>query len=249
MNKLETTDWIILNNIIYTIHTSDNFDEMRLKLLEELKPVMDYDSADFFLASREEEHFLCRPVTYNCETDLTGIYEELDYSRGMMLNGKTQVYRATDIVAEEDRGESDFYRKVLIPNNWNYALQIIIARHKRFLGVITFYRATEKEDFQHEDVFVLDMLKDHLAYRMEKHILGMDTTLEKLTISDTISKYDLSKRESTVLKELMSGKSNNDICEELFITANTLKKHILNIYRKLGIKNRVQLFKMVRENE
>ena len=39
------------------------------------------------------------------------------------------------------------------------------------------------------------------------------------------------------------------ICDELVITPNTLKKHILNIYRKLGIKNRVQLFKMVREFE
>ena len=47
----------------------------------------------------------------------------------------------------------------------------------------------------------------------------------------------------------MSGKNNTEICDELFITANTLKKHILNIYRKLGIKNRVQLFKMVKEKE
>ena len=39
------------------------------------------------------------------------------------------------------------------------------------------------------------------------------------------------------------------IADELVITPNTLKKHILNIYRKLGIKNRVQLFKMVREFE
>ena len=31
------------------------------------------------------------------------------------------------------------------------------------------------------------------------------------------------------------------------ITNNTLKKHILNIYKKLHIRNRTQLFKMVRE--
>ena len=96
---------------------------------------------------------------------------------------------------------------------------------------------------------ILDMLKDHLAYRLEKYTLGMESSEEKLTISEAIANYDLSKREAIVLKELMSGKENTVICEELFITTNTLKKHILNIYRKLGIKNRVQLFKMIKEKE
>ena len=47
----------------------------------------------------------------------------------------------------------------------------------------------------------------------------------------------------------MDGRDNAAICEELAISVNTLKKHILNIYRKLGIKNRVQLFKMIKEKE
>lgn len=249
MRKLETNDWIVLNNIIYKIHTTDNFDEMRHELLEQLKMVLDYDSADFFLASKEEGHLLCKPVTYNCDVDLSEMYENLDYSRGIMLSGKTLIYRATDIMSDEARVETDYYKKVYKPNSWHYALRIIIARHKRFLGTITFYRTIGKENFHYDDIFILDMLKDHLAYRIEKYVLGIESAIEKLTISETIVKYDLSKREATVLKQLMSGRDNNDICEELYITSNTLKKHILNIYRKLGIKNRVQLFKMVRENE
>ena len=47
----------------------------------------------------------------------------------------------------------------------------------------------------------------------------------------------------------MQGKDNHTICEELSISVNTLKKHILNIYRKLGIRNRVQMFKMIKEKE
>ncbi len=73
--------------------------------------------------------------------------------------------------------------------------------------------------------------------------------MEKMTIPEAIIKYGLTKREAMVLKELMLGKDNNAICEELIITINTLKKHILNIYRKMEIKNRVQLFKLVKEKE
>ena len=89
----------------------------------------------------------------------------------------------------------------------------------------------------------------HLAFRLEQHYKTGDPDYEKLTVSETVAKYDLTRREHTILKLLMSGKDNNEICEELVIAPNTLKKHILNIYRKLGINNRVQLFKSVKEFE
>ncbi len=34
-----------------------------------------------------------RPVMYNCDSNLSEEYEELDYSRGIMLSGKSLIYR------------------------------------------------------------------------------------------------------------------------------------------------------------
>ncbi len=249
MRKLETNDWILLNNIIYKIYTTERFDDMRYELLEQLKMVLDYDSADFYLASKEEGRLLCNPVTYNCDMDLSEMYEDLDYSRGIVASGKMLIYRETDIISDEARVETDYYKKVYKPNNWHYALQIVIARHKKFLGAITFYRTIGKEDFHYDDIFVLDILKDHLAYRLEQYSKNGDAGAGKLTVTEAVSRYDLTRREHTILKLLMSGIDNAQICEELVITPNTLKKHIMNIYRKLGIKTRVQLFKMVKEYE
>ena len=248
MRKMETNDWIILNNIIYKIHTTECFNDMRYELLDQLKMVLDFDSADFYMASTEEGKLLCNPVTYNCDVDLSEMYEDLDYSRGIVESGKMLIYRETDIISDEARVETDYYKKVYQPNHWHYSLQLIIAKDNCFLGVITLYRILGKEDFQYNDIFVLDMLKDHLAYRLQQQTLKTEGQ-EKVTISEAVEKYDLTRRENTILQMLMSGKENAYICEELAISANTLKKHILNIYRKLGIKNRVQLFKMVKERE
>ena len=71
----------------------------------------------------------------------------------------------------------------------------------------------------------------------------------KMTITAAVQEYGLTKREETILRLLLAGLSNDEICEKLVITVNTLKKHVLNIYRKLGIRNRVQMFKMIREKE
>ena len=55
MKKMEINDWIMLNNIIYKIYTTECFDDMRYELLDQLKMVLDFDSADFYMASTEEE--------------------------------------------------------------------------------------------------------------------------------------------------------------------------------------------------
>ncbi len=249
MRKLETNDWIILNNMIYKIYTTENFNEMRQELLEGLKMIVDYDSADFYMASAQEGKLLCNPVTYNCDVDLSEEYEDIDYSRGIVASGKTLIYRETDIISDEARVETDYYKKVYKPNNWHYALQMVIARNKKFLGAITFYRTIGKENFHYDDIFVLDMLKEHLAFRLEQYTKFNDTGMSKHTVSEAIVKFDLTKREGEILKLLMEGKDSSLICQEIVITTNTLKKHILNIYRKLGINSRVQLFKLVKEYE
>lgn len=249
MKKMETNDWIMLNNIIYKIYTTENFDDMRYEILDQLKMVLDFDSADFYMASREEGKLLCDPVTYNCDMDLSEMYEDLDYSRGIVASGKMLIYRETDIISDEARVQTDYYQKVYKPNNWHYALQMVIARNKKFLGAITFYRTIGKENFLYDDIFVLDILKDHLAYRLEQFYKSEEAGMDKITVTEAVVKYDLTKREHMILKQLMSGKDHAQICEELVISSNTLKKHILNIYRKMGIKNRVQLFKMVKEFE
>ncbi|MCK9490833.1 MAG: LuxR C-terminal-related transcriptional regulator [Sulfurimonas sp.] len=51
----------------------------------------------------------------------------------------------------------------------------------------------------------------------------------------------LTSRELDIALLIKDGSSNNDICEHLGISINTVKSHIKNIYEKLSIKNRLSL--------
>ena len=73
MKTLETNDWMILNSIIYKIYTTEDADIMREQFLEQMKMVLDFDSADFYLASSNEKENLERPVFLNCDEDLSDI--------------------------------------------------------------------------------------------------------------------------------------------------------------------------------
>ena len=53
MKTLETNDWMILNSIIYKIYTTEDARTMREQLIEQMKMVLDFDSADFYLATKD----------------------------------------------------------------------------------------------------------------------------------------------------------------------------------------------------
>ena len=50
----------------------------------------------------------------------------------------------------------------------------------------------------------------------------------------------LSRREVEVLSLIALGKSNREIGEELFITSNTVARHVSNIFTKTGVSNRAE---------
>ena len=88
-----------------------------------------------------------------------------------------------------------------------------------------------------------------MAYRLWQQRQNRIQFGEKLTVSAATEKFGLTRQEHNILHQYMEGKDSSFICDYLAISINTLKKHILNIYRKLGIRNRVQLFKKIREKE
>jgi DNA-binding NarL/FixJ family response regulator len=56
----------------------------------------------------------------------------------------------------------------------------------------------------------------------------------------TTDETGLSKRELSILEALQSGSSNAAIAKELFLAEQTVKFHLTNIYRKLGVSSRTE---------
>ena len=50
----------------------------------------------------------------------------------------------------------------------------------------------------------------------------------------------LTEREIAILTELAQGRSNDEIARALWVTQQTVKFHLTNIYRKLAVKNRTE---------
>jgi DNA-binding NarL/FixJ family response regulator len=66
------------------------------------------------------------------------------------------------------------------------------------------------------------------------------TLLQKKAEPDTKALFDLTDREKEILQLLMQGMSYKEIGSKLDISANTAKKHVINIYNKLHVNSRAQ---------
>jgi len=60
-----------------------------------------------------------------------------------------------------------------------------------------------------------------------------------------IREYKISTREKEILPLMCDGMSSRDIAEALFISPRTVENHIRNIYRKCGVKRRLELVKLI----
>lgn len=59
----------------------------------------------------------------------------------------------------------------------------------------------------------------------------------------------LTKRERQILRLIKDGATNSDISEALAVSEHTVKSHLYNVYKKIGVRNRLEASNWVRDLE
>lgn len=98
--------------------------------------------------------------------------------------------------------------------------------------------------------------------KLNERALRAELSKLRLEIKSLIGKYEgtleislvelnqklvtpLSEREFDVFKQIFSQKTNSEIAEELFVSINTVKTHLKNLYNKLGVSNRKEALEVM----
>ena len=88
----------------------------------------------------------------------------------------------------------------------------------------------------------LDHIRDVLRGIIERRIKSVITVAPQTNLQYLMQENErqLSRRETEILQLVITGISNKDIAEKLFISIHTVKTHLYNIYKTLKIRNRVE---------
>ncbi len=74
---------------------------------------------------------------------------------------------------------------------------------------------------------------------MSAFLLGKQNRPAELTVTPE-EQTELSLREKEILRMLATGATNKDMADKLYLSLNTIKSHIYNIYKKIDVPNRLQ---------
>ena len=103
-------------------------------------------------------------------------------------------------------------------------------------------------------VALLPWLDRHLAMLLKSHAyIGVYESMSKpqrtAVVAQSATLDPLTVREQEILEVLLEGKSNREIAAELFISENTVKTHVRNIFAKYGVGSRAELISTVLKNQ
>jgi len=104
------------------------------------------------------------------------------------------------------------------------------ADHKEFIKIIRSTFAGEKIASP-----FLANLTPRILYKVHDPA-RIDEEVEK----EIKEKFSLTGREKEILQLLLKGKSNKEISDLMYVSTETVKTHLQNIYRKLGVRSRME---------
>jgi DNA-binding CsgD family transcriptional regulator len=164
---------------------------------------------------------------YRTRTGEMGAFKIYDFTTPARLR-RTQFY--ADYLRHSDAAQG-FLMTVSLPAPRGWTRTLLLDR--------------EAADFDERDRTLLNLLRPHLAL-----LRGAgDARRRARAAADSVPDGVLSERETEVLVRVADGMRNREIAQALWIAPGTVRKHLDNIYAKLGVHSRTAAAAHLRRRE
>ncbi|WP_420576344.1 tetratricopeptide repeat protein [Ekhidna sp.] len=120
---------------------------------------------------------------------------------------------------------------------WLTVLVIIVLVTGSLITYSLISKSRIKEQLMQSEISELRLqIKQLIDFKPEESHISIDQLNKAL-------KEPLSDREFEVLQMAMTDKNNSEIADKIYISTNTVKYHLKNVYQKLGVSNRKEALK------
>jgi len=136
----------------------------------------------------------------------------------------------------ESKAKTNFYRLIIISTLGTLGIV-------GMLYLFRLYRRNSDLEIENKNSELQKYL--HQINELKDKANDKNNTFNNKNFKENFDEYGLSKREIEVLTHITTGLSNDEIAEKMFVSKNTIKTHIKNIYSKLDVKNRIQAIKKI----
>ncbi len=252
---LDNDTWTSINELALWTHAQQTPSKLQLGTLEQLASIVPHRVSMFDLIEMGPHGSVnyVHPISATMAPEVLETYYQnyaaMDYTTWSFDVREVHVYRDLDLVDVERRDATPIYREWMEPQGVYFGCTATLAHGGMPLGTITLFRERAAGDFSPTEMRALKEIARHVSIALARVLndagneVGREHGNAKraTNVEELARCHALNPREAEVLALMLAGHTNRQMAAELFISESTVKKHINAIYRKLGVRNRMEL--------
>lgn len=212
-----------------------NLDRYRMDVLQILYNAFNYSTSLFWVMDNNDK--LADPIMLNINLQALNEYQyyfhKLDFLHPQNLEKKKRVQKLDDVISPNSYLQTEYYNAFMKKNLYLDEMGIYFEFKGELVGVIGLIKNNGEEKFT-----TLDCMK--INYLVKQIESGLNI---QLMMNSRRNKNEsiLTDREKEIINYLERGKKNIEIANLLYVSTNTIKKHLQNLYRKFDVGSRTEL--------
>jgi len=217
------------------------------KIIDELYHFIPYDAAHILIHNKNNE--FSEFITVNIEQKIVDDYIQHFQYIDPIKNNRFNTISATKsslIFDYRKWKQTDYYKNFLDIHNFHYLCGVDIHYQDNILITLTLIRSQKSGDFNTAEILFLNRLRQNIGnhihlltelnpenFKSNRHI--------KMRYKKNMDALNFTPREKEIVRLVKAGLTNKDIGRDLFISVNTVKKHLQNIYEKSNVSSKQEL--------
>lgn len=237
-------DKLLFEKFQEKISTETNIDNIFKIFVDTASKIVGVDKG-YLIIEKNGELFIETAIINGSETyskNVISLEECSDISKGVVR----YVARTLEAVVLDCRNEPGIFATdphIAEANPGSIACLPLLLQRIPF-GVLYLENSYIPGAFNPNQLEILKLLSAEIVYAQKlKSYLEVDSCP-----TSEIKEDSLTERELEVLRLMADDLSNKEIAKKLFISVNTVKTHIKNIYEKLQVNRRIQAVQKAKEN-
>jgi DNA-binding CsgD family transcriptional regulator len=242
--QLSKTMWVKVNEFLLSVSSSDSIDALNNKILKEIPAVIPFENSGILIEMGKSS----KPViqeSVNLGKKWNDSFNNYYYNISTQPEFDKNTF-SINYHSMEKHNKCEYYNDFILPQDINHSAGFIIFAQENPIYTFVLNRTRSERMYSKEELSVIKIIQPHVSnyYRMQ----SLFERIKKLPVLKSELDTDnglLSPRESEVTYLLLQRTKPADIAKELRISILTVRKHIQNIYEKLNVMDRKQLFQKI----
>jgi DNA-binding CsgD family transcriptional regulator len=150
--------------------------------------------------------------------------------------------RATDVLPHEALRQTEFFNDFLMKDGLYWGVNLYAWHQGQNLGDMRIWRDRRRDNFTADEMRLLDMLQPAFVTALARAQRPGSTD----AVPMNFLAQRLTAREQDTARLVMLGMPDKEIARELGISTTTVRTHLENAFRKVGVSNRAALVHKLR---